>query len=74
MQIKELKNIDEMLSFHEVVSELYPTMSIKEYETKLIEMIPHNYKQAAVFDDYDKKNPSLLFKKHFVREIESKER
>lgn len=54
MQIKELKNIDDMLSFHEVISELYPKMTIKEYEAKLIEMIPHNYKQAAVFDDQNR--------------------
>ena len=39
-----------MLSFYHVISELYPKMTIKEYKAKLIEMIPHNYKQAAVFD------------------------
>ena len=54
MHVKELNSIDEMLSFYHVISELYPKMTIKEYKAKLIEMTPHNYKQAAIFDSQNK--------------------
>ncbi len=51
MQVKELSTSDEMILFHHIISELYPKMTVKEYEAKLIKMIPHNYKQVAIFND-----------------------
>ena len=51
MEIKELINIKEMLEFHDVVMELYPSMSKEEYKKKLAYMVPHNYHQVAVFNE-----------------------
>lgn len=49
--IKELTTIDEMLANIEVMKYLYPTFTLEKYESYLIEMIPHNYKQVAVFEN-----------------------
>jgi GNAT superfamily N-acetyltransferase len=49
--IKELTTIDEMLANIEVMRFLYPTFTIEKYESYLVEMIPHNYKQVAVFEN-----------------------
>jgi GNAT superfamily N-acetyltransferase len=51
MQIKELTTIPEMLSQLEIIKFLYPNMSVEKYESYLKEMIPHNYKQLAVFEN-----------------------
>lgn len=40
-----------MLANIEVMRFLYPTFTIEKYEAYLKEMIPHNYKQVAVFDN-----------------------
>lgn len=49
--IKELTTIDEMLANIEVMRFLYPTFTVEKYESYLVEMIPHNYKQVAVFEN-----------------------
>ena len=49
--IKELTTIDEMLANIEVMRFLYPTFTVEKYESYLLEMIPHNYKQVAVFEN-----------------------
>ncbi len=51
MLIKELTTIDEMFSQFEIITHLYPNISKEKYKNYLQEMIPHNYKQLAVFDD-----------------------
>jgi GNAT superfamily N-acetyltransferase len=51
MQTKELITMPEMLSQLEIIKFLYPNMSIEKYEAYLEEMIPHNYKQLAVFEN-----------------------
>lgn len=49
--IKELTTIDEMLANIEVMRFLYPTFTLEKYESYLVEMIPYNYKQVAVFEN-----------------------
>ena len=49
--IKELTTVEEMLANIEVMKYLYPTFTLEKYESYLIEMIPHNYKQVAVFEN-----------------------
>ena len=50
MRITELTTIPEMLAQINVMMHLYPKLTIEKYESYLQEMIPHNYKQAAVFE------------------------
>lgn len=50
MQIKELTTMQEMLSQLEIIRHLYPNFTLEKYKTYLQEMIPHNYKQLAVFE------------------------
>ncbi|WP_409024827.1 GNAT family N-acetyltransferase [Flavobacterium sp.] len=40
-----------MLSQIEIINFLYPKMSKERYESFLNDMIPHNYKQLAIFED-----------------------
>jgi GNAT superfamily N-acetyltransferase len=49
--IKELTTIEEMLANIEVMRFLYPAFTSEKYESYLVEMIPHNYKQVAVFEN-----------------------
>ena len=49
--IKELTTIEEMLGNIEVMRFLYPTFTLEKYESYLVEMIPHNYKQVAIFEN-----------------------
>ena len=51
MQLKELTTIIEMFSQFEIITQLYPNISKEKYESYLQEMIPHNYKQLAVFEN-----------------------
>ena len=51
LEIRELSTVAEMLGNIEVMRFLYPTFTVEKYETYLIEMIPHNYKQVAVFEN-----------------------
>lgn len=50
MQTKELTTIQEMLSQFEIITHLYPNITPEKYESYLLEMIPHNYKQLAIFE------------------------
>lgn len=49
--IKELTTITEMLSEIGTIRFLYPNMTLEKYESFLLEMIPHNYTQIAVFEN-----------------------
>ena len=51
LEIRELTTLAEMLSNIEVMRFLYPTFTLEKYESYLVEMIPHNYKQVAVFEN-----------------------
>nr|WP_310555366.1 GNAT family N-acetyltransferase [Flavobacterium sp.] len=51
MQTRELTTITEMLSQFEIITYLYPNFTVEKYESYLNEMIPHNYKQLAIFEN-----------------------
>jgi GNAT superfamily N-acetyltransferase len=51
LEIKELTTIEEMLAQIEIMQYLYPKLTLEKYQSYLQEMIPHNYKQVAVFDE-----------------------
>lgn len=51
LKIVELTTKEEMLAQIEVIRHLYPKFTLEKYESYLTEMIPHNYKQLAVFED-----------------------
>jgi GNAT superfamily N-acetyltransferase len=50
LKIIEFTTKEEMLAQIELIRFLYPKFKIEKYESYLQEMIPHNYKQVAVFD------------------------
>jgi len=50
LEIKELITLPEMLSQLEIIKHLYPKFTAEKYQSYLEEMVPHNYKQIAVFD------------------------
>ncbi len=50
IQLRELSTKEEMLARIDMMRHLYPTFTIEKYDTYLTEMIPHNYKQLAVFE------------------------
>lgn len=45
-----MTTVEEMLAQIEVIRHLYPKFTLEKYESYLKEMIPHNYKQVAVFE------------------------
>ncbi|MFV8269094.1 GNAT family N-acetyltransferase [Flavobacterium sp. GT2N3] len=51
IQLRELTTVEEMLKNIEVMRFLYPAFTVEKYESYLTEMIPHNYKQIAVFEN-----------------------
>ena len=51
MQLNELTKITEMLSQFEMITHLYPNMTIERYKNFLEDMVPHNYKQIAIFEN-----------------------
>jgi GNAT superfamily N-acetyltransferase len=51
MEIKELTTIDEMLAQLETMRHLYPRLTLERYREMLTDMIPHNYRQIAVFEN-----------------------
>jgi GNAT superfamily N-acetyltransferase len=51
LEIKELTTKEEMLAQIEVMKHLYPKFTVEKYASYLVEMIPHNYKQVAVFEN-----------------------
>lgn len=50
MEVRELKTIDEMLPHLSVLQELYPELTVENYRKMLLEMLPNNYAQVAVFE------------------------
>ena len=51
LKIEEFTTIEEMLENIEIMQFLYPNLSLKKYESYLLEMLPHNYTQIAVFEN-----------------------
>ena len=51
LELRELTTKQEMLSNIEVMRFSYPTFTVEKYDAYLTEMIPHNYKQIAVFEN-----------------------
>ncbi|PKH66728.1 N-acetyltransferase [Flavobacterium sp. ALD4] len=51
LYLKELTTVAEMLKNIEMMRFLYPSFSLEKYESYLNEMVPHNYKQLAVFEN-----------------------
>jgi GNAT superfamily N-acetyltransferase len=49
--IKQFDTLSEMLSHHSLIQQLYPKMTLLQYELLLKEMIPLQYKQIGVFED-----------------------
>lgn len=50
LELKELITKEEMLAQYAVMLNLYSNFTYEKYEAYLTEMIPHNYKQIAVFE------------------------
>jgi GNAT superfamily N-acetyltransferase len=50
-EIRELTTKEEMLAQIEVMKHLYPKFTVEKYESYLVEMIPHNYRQVGVFQN-----------------------
>lgn len=54
MTVRELNGKTEMLKYFSVIQELYPSLTIEEYEKDLDAMLPNNnYSQVAVFEGND---------------------
>jgi GNAT superfamily N-acetyltransferase len=51
LYLKELTTVTEMLNNIELMRFLYPDFPLEKYESYLKEMVPHNYKQLAVFEN-----------------------
>ncbi|MCH2231985.1 MAG: GNAT family N-acetyltransferase [Crocinitomicaceae bacterium] len=50
MEIRELKSKNEMLANYDLLTEVYPELTMDEYSNELDEMIPHNYGQVVIYD------------------------
>ena len=50
LELKELTTKQEMLANIDVMRFLYPTFTLEKYDAYLTEMIPHNYRQIAVYE------------------------
>ena len=50
METKELTTLDEMIEQLDIIQQLYPEITSEKYNSYLLEMIPHNYKQLAIFE------------------------
>lgn len=51
LKIHELTKVEEMLAQIEIMQFLYPKLSLVQYKSYLLEMIPHNYTQIVVFEN-----------------------
>jgi ribosomal protein S18 acetylase RimI-like enzyme len=51
LKTQVLTTVAEMLKNIEIIRFLYPDFSSEKYESYLKEMVPHNYKQLAVFEN-----------------------
>jgi len=50
MEILELTTLEDMLGTYEVLTELYPSLSLEQYREELRFMVQHNYSQIAVLE------------------------
>lgn len=50
MEILDLTTLEDMLGTYEVLTELYPSLSLEQYREELRFMIQHNYSQIAVLE------------------------
>ncbi len=50
METKELTTLEEMIEQLDIIQQLYPEITSEKYHSYLLEMIPHNYKQLAIFE------------------------
>jgi len=50
MELREITSKEEMLRNFEILSEVYPTLTIEEYDRELDQMLPHNYGQICIYD------------------------
>jgi GNAT superfamily N-acetyltransferase len=48
--IEEVKDKNEMLSFHSLIKQLNPKLKKVEYKVMLDDMLAHGYRMAAVYD------------------------
>jgi len=51
MKIVELKTKEELLMGYSLLKELYPDLTLVEYEKQLEVMLPHNYSMLAVYEE-----------------------
>jgi ribosomal protein S18 acetylase RimI-like enzyme len=51
LKLFELTTVPEMLAQIETIKHLYPKITLEKYELYLQQMVPHNYKQVAVFEN-----------------------
>jgi GNAT superfamily N-acetyltransferase len=51
LEIKELTTLPQMLDQIGIMKYLYPKLSLEKYQSYLQEMVPHNYRQVAVFEN-----------------------
>lgn len=49
--VKELTTVSEMLAQIDTIRCLYPNLSLEKYKSFLLEMVPHNYIQIAIFEN-----------------------
>lgn len=50
MKLVELTTVPQMLEQIETIKYLYPKITLEKYDLYLQQMVPHNYKQLAVFE------------------------
>lgn len=50
MELREITSKDEMLKNFDILSEVYPTLTLEEYDRELDLMLPHNYGQICIYD------------------------
>jgi GNAT superfamily N-acetyltransferase len=50
MEIKEFRDKKEMLRHFDILTEVYPNLTMEEYSAELDVMIPNNYHQVAVYE------------------------
>lgn len=53
LYVKELVTVNEMSAQIEIIKNLYPKLSVEKYENYLLQMVPHNYTQIAIFENDD---------------------
>jgi GNAT superfamily N-acetyltransferase len=51
LEIRELNTVESMLAEISVIQQLYPKLTLDHYKEMLIDMLPNNYGQVAVFED-----------------------